>query len=156
MSLNHFFSQLEKRSRDYWSPPSWWNMLVVLPFVVGIVFSLYGWRADRVAAAREQTAHGQIVSHQPYEHDRFGYTYSVNGRAYSGWAYPSSHDYAVGQRVMVYYDPVDPRMSSLNDFADDAWAAFRPVPLFVSIVIVVAVLIFFRRGATAGRRIAPG
>lgn len=45
-------SSFGARLEQTWGNPSWWNLLVVLLWVVGMAFMLYGLRADKVTASR--------------------------------------------------------------------------------------------------------
>jgi hypothetical protein len=130
-----------------WGNPSWWNLLVVLPFAVLIIFDLYGLRADQITAAREQTTSGLIVSHDPPNHDRFGYQFKVNGTMYSGWAIPTTREYQIGQQVLVYYDPLDPNKSALADFAESEYRIVGPVTFCLFGICGVCLYIFLRRRA---------
>lgn len=47
---------------------------------------------ESVVAAREQTANGVIVSHEPQNHNRYGYKFQVDGGDYTGWETPFKED----------------------------------------------------------------
>jgi len=139
-------SSFETRFERTWNNPSWWNLLVVLPFALFVVLVLYDYKADQITAAREQTVLGQIVSHDPPNHNRFGYQFEVNGRIYSGWAIPTT-DFQIGQKVLVYYDPVHPDKSQLDDFANNAHRIFGPTSFCLFGIFGVSLYIFLRRRA---------
>jgi len=143
MSLGSSFETRLKRS---WGNPSWWNLLVVLPFALFVILALYDFRADQITAAREQTGFGQIVSHDAPNHNRFGYEFAVNGRMYTGWAIPGI-DYQIGQKVLVYYDPLNPDKSQLDDFADNEYRIIGPVSFCLFGICGVSLYIFLRRRA---------
>jgi hypothetical protein len=147
-------SSFETRFERTWGNPSWWNLLVVLPFALFVVLSLYDFRADQITAAREQTAFGQIVSHDPPNHNRFGYQFAVNGRMYTGWAIPST-DYQIVQKVLVYYDPLDPDKSQLDDFAENGYRLIGPASFCLFGVCGVSLYIFLRRRAIRSNRAQP-
>jgi hypothetical protein len=125
-----------------------------LPFALFVILSLYDFRADQITAAREQTAFGQIVSHDPPNHNRFGYQFAVNGRMHTGWAIPGS-DYQIGQKVLVYYDPLDPDRSQLEDFAENGYRILGPVSFCLLGICGVVVYICLRRRAIRSNRAQP-
>lgn len=138
-------SSFERRLERTWGKPSWWNLLAALPWALFVIFSLYGFRADQITAAREKTTSGQIVFHDPPNHDRFGYQFGVNGRMYTGWAIPSTRDYKIGQQVLVYYDPLDPNKSQLGDFTENEYRILGPLSFCILGICGVALYILMRR-----------
>jgi hypothetical protein len=148
-------SSFGARLEQTWGNPSWWNLLIVLPWVLGMVVMLYGFRTDEVTASRERTTTGLIVSHDPPNHDRFGYQFEVKGRRYSGWAIPSTHEYQIGEQVLVYYDPLDPSTSALDDFADSGYRVLGPVSFCLFGTCGVALYIFLRRRVIRRRQASP-
>jgi hypothetical protein len=151
----HLGSSFESRLNRTWSNPSWWNLLIVLPWVMLVIFELYGFRADQLRAAREKTEYGQIVSHDPPNHNRFGYQFRVGGKVYSGWAIPSADDYKIGQQVLVYYDPLDPDKSALADFAETGYRVLGPVSFCLFGICGVTLVIFLRRRSIHSIRTDP-
>jgi hypothetical protein len=143
----NFSSLFEPRFDRSWSNPSWWNLLVALPWVVLVLFDLYGFRTDQITAAREQTTSGQIISHDAPNHNRFGYQFGVNGKVYTGWASPSADEYQIGQKVLVYYDSLDPHKSALDDFAETGDRIVGPVSFCLFGISGVSLYIFLRRRA---------
>ena len=92
---------------------------------------------------RQRITQGQIVAHEPENHNRYGYVFDVDGHKYRGWQSPRAEPLSVGEHVQVYYDADDPNTSALADFPDLSWEELRPVPL-VSIGITAAGVIIFR------------
>ena len=139
-----------------WNSPQGWFVVVLL--TIGVTFFVYPWWKDRAVAARQQTASGTIVTHEPANHDRFGYTFNVNQKTYSGWQVPHDDDqFTVGQLVTVYYDPQDPNNSALEDFSELGDRALGPVPLLIAAVPLVALIEFLRRrGKPKSTRVIPG
>jgi len=117
--------------------------------MIGAALHIYQWRVDRAIAQRQQTTWGTIFAHEPHNHNRYGYTFSVNGIFYSGWYSPENDEPTVGQRVTVYYDPVDPNTSALEDFGELAFRVLGPVPLEIGGSGVIALIIVVRRRMTA-------
>jgi hypothetical protein len=129
-----------------WRRPCWRMLIIAAPLIIGVTFFTYGWYADRVVARREQTTSGTIVAHEPANHDRYGYTFSVNNQTYSGWQVPHDGDhFAIGQVVTVHYDPLDPNNSALVDFDELSDRASAPVPLLVAVILFLVLFMFERR-----------
>ena len=129
-------------------------LIIAAPWVIGLTFCLYGWYRDRAVASREQTTPGTITAHEPSNHDRYGYTFKLNERTYSGWQVPSgSEQFAIGQVVTVHYDPIDPKNNALVDFNELSWRAFGPVPFLVVAISSIALFVLERRRAL--RRARP-
>ena len=116
-----------------------------MPWVLALVFSLYRWNVYSKIATREQTTTGVITAHDPPNHNRYGYRFVVDGKPYSGWEIPHYlEERAIGQEVVVYYDPLDPTESALTDFDELSTTSLGPIPLFL-VGGGVAVFIFVRR-----------
>jgi flavin-dependent dehydrogenase len=114
--------------------------------MIAVTFCVYPWWKDRAIAARQQTASGTIVAHEPANHDRYGYTFNVNQKTYSGWQVPHDDDqFTVGQVVTVHYDPQDPNNSALENFSELADQELGPVPLLIAAIPLVALIEFLRR-----------
>lgn len=124
----------------------WRNLFITFPFLLLILYSLYGAWADSEIAKRQKTTIARIDAHDPPNHDRYEYIYSVDGKTYSGWEIPDDkHDFLVGEQLTVYYDPIDPSRSALVDFDEAALKAFAPVPMCGVLVLGFVLLIFFLR-----------
>jgi len=125
-------------------PPSWQMLIIAAPFIIGLAFCINEWYADQVVARREQTTSGTIIAHEPANHDRYGYTFNVNGKTYTGWQIPyDSVTFTIGQVVTVHYDPLNPHDSALVDYSELSWTALGPVP-FIAGILFVGALIFLR------------
>ena len=145
--MDDFWNRLVKQ----WSPPSWSNLVITIPWVIGLVWFLYSGNVDRRIATREKTTQGTIRVHDAPNHNRYGYDYSVDGAGLHGWQIPDN-DYQIGQMVRVYYDPLDPSTSSLYDFTVNADRAIGPTAFcFVATLIVVWVILFRRRQMLGSR-----
>src|SRR5688572_14869267 len=126
--------------------PLWRMLIIAAPLIIGVAFFTYCWYADRVVARREQTTSGTIVAHEPANHDRYGYTFSVNNQTYSSWQVPHDGDqFAIGQVVTVHYDPLNPNNSALVDFDELSSRASAQVPLLVAVILFLALFMFERR-----------
>jgi len=82
---------MQRRATRTWANPSWWNILVVLPWTIGAVFLIYQWNVDRGIATREQKTMALITAHEPPNHNRFGYVFFVNGKSFTGWESPGKN-----------------------------------------------------------------
>lgn len=132
---------------------SWWRVLAVIPWLAGLVFLLSALIEDRAIAKRQHTVIGRVTLHDPANHDRYGYTFSVDGQDYSGWEIPRG-ERSIGDTVLVYYDPLNPRRNALVDFAEVAEDDKHPV-LFVAFgaVSIPALLYMRRRQARAAAEV---
>jgi hypothetical protein len=83
---------------------------------------------DRDIATREQTTEGVITSHEPTNHNRYGYIFHVGGKTFTGWQSPMKDEFEIGKPVTVYYDPKDPSKNALTEFRDLGTIRFGPVP----------------------------
>jgi hypothetical protein len=128
-----------------WQNPSWVHLLVVLPWVIGSVYGLRAWREDSALAARQQTANGKIIAHEPANHDRYGYTFSIGARTYRGWEIPHKREYSIGEQITVYYDPIDPNRSALTSFEELSLRDFGLILLLLMGSATVVFIIYRRR-----------
>ena len=119
-----------------------------MPWVIGLIFSISGFLSDRAIAGRERTTYGIIHAHEPANHDRYGYEFSVNGKRYNGWQIPS-REFEIGQQVLVHYDPLNPATNSLESFAEGANHNLGPAVFCGFGITAVAMIIFINRRAHA-------
>ena len=135
---------LSQRQFEQRNQPSWWHALLVIPWIVGLIFILSGSIADRRIAKRQRTTSGRIVHHDPANHNRYGYVFSVNETEFTGWEIPR-RDFRMGEPVVVYYDPLDPSRNALADFAVLAEDQRGPILLLLTGILVVPAYIFIRK-----------
>jgi hypothetical protein len=91
------------------TPPSWWNLLILVTPLIVLFLSVRNSRFDSEIARRQRTAVATINSHDPPHHDRYGYVFLVNRTQYTGWAFPNDKvDYSLGEQISIHYDPTDP------------------------------------------------
>ena len=143
----------------HWHRPHWSILIFAVVWTAfAVTFWVYPWYKDRAVAARQQTASGTIVAHEPSNHDRYGYTFSANQKTYSGWQIPYDDvQFTVGQVVTVHYDPLDPNNSALVDFSELGDGALGPLPLLIAAIPFVVLIEFLRRrGNPKSTRVISG
>jgi hypothetical protein len=128
-----------------WKNPSWWNLLVCLPLALGLVRCLDLWNFDRTVASRERSVPGFVTVHDTENHNRYSYSFVVDGKSYTGWEIPQYTEPALGQQVLVHYDPVNPENNALTDFEELTSRSLGPVPILGVGIGAVAAAIFIRR-----------
>jgi hypothetical protein len=149
---------MERQATRTWENPSWWNILVVLPWTIGAILLIYQWKVDRGVATREQATRGVITAHEPANHNRYGYVFSVNGQSLTVWERPGKDGLKIGQEVLVYYDPLNPSTNALTEFRDLGMNSLGPVPMILFGIGAVAWYIKTQRRRNqigSNRRDAP-
>ena len=120
--------------------------MLTFPLILGIFFSVYGWKADLAIAARQKTATATIDAHNPPNHDRYEYVFEIGGQSYTGWQSPTGDQhFFIGQRLTVYYDPLDPTENSLTDFQDAGLQSLGPVPMMLLLICAAGFTIVMLR-----------
>ena len=102
-----------------------------------------------MVAQREKTTNGSITAHEPTNHNRYGYSFSVDGKPYSGWEIPRNKELHIGQQLTIFYDPIDPTKNAITDFADLEMDSLGPVPLLLFGIGAIALFIGYRRAKPA-------
>jgi len=118
---------------------------LVLGWSIGVAIFVYDGIKDAVIAKRQRTTQGTVTAHEPANHDRYGYVFSVEGKSYSGWDMPRKNEVSIGKQVLVYYDPSDPTRNALTDFEELCFENFGPIPLMVFAIGGVTLFIFRAR-----------
>jgi hypothetical protein len=145
MSIGNAIDEMVEKTSRTWSHPSWWNLLVVLPWVLGLAFLIQEARTESQIAGRQQTTSGMVTAHEPSNHNRYGYRFQVNGKTYDGWQSPGNDELAIGKQVIVFYDPQNPTRSALTDFHDLSISSLGPVPMLLFGIGGVALFILNKR-----------
>ena len=145
MSINAIDDRLE-----LWRNPTWWNLLVLVPWVLGLFFSLYQWQLFRAIATRERESGAVVTSHKQTNHNRYGYTFDVDGHTYTGWNTPIHTEPQIGQHIAIYYDPQHPEKSSMRHFSENSLSSFGPIPLLLFGTGGLAGLILWKRRTKFG------
>lgn len=145
MTIGNAIDEMLARSSRTWNRPSWWSLLAVLPWVLGLALLIQESRTESQIAGRQQVASGIVTAHEPANHNRCGYKFSVNGKTYTGWQSPGSDELAIGKQVIVFYDPQNPSRSALTDFHKLSISSLGPVPVLSFGIGSVAVFILYCR-----------
>lgn len=153
MTIGEIIDERAAASFRLWRNPPWGSLLITLPWLLGLVFLIHESRVDRAIAARQQTTQGTITVHEPSNHNRYGYRFTVKGRAYTGWESPRSTELEIGKVVTVYYDPANPNKNALTDFNDLSADSLGPVPLMVLGICGVTIFIILRRRRNGGSKV---
>ena len=135
---------INRMFRHWPSPPS--VLVLVVLLTIAVPFCIYPWYKDHSVAARQQTAPATIVTHEAANHERYGYTFTVNQKNYSGWLIPhNDQQFTVGQVVTIHYDPAEPGNSALVDFGELADEDLAPVLFLIAIAALVVLIELLRR-----------
>jgi hypothetical protein len=149
MPIGNAIDGMVARTTRTWNHPSWWNLLVVLPWVLGLAFLIQESRTDSQVAERQRMTSGIVIAHEPANHNQYEYKFEVDGKAYTGWQSPKDNELAVGKQVILFYDPQNPSRNSLTDFHDLSMSSLGPVPMLLFGIGAVAVFILYRRRRSA-------
>jgi hypothetical protein len=114
MNVSRWF--FAPRSKDDWK--SWRSLVITFPFIIGVFLVAPQAMRENTAATRQQTSQGIVTAYEPYNHNECSYTFTANGRLYSGIRSAATTDVRVGDRVLVYYDSQDPTVNALEDFSE--------------------------------------
>jgi hypothetical protein len=143
----------EDRASQWRRPPSWWNLLILWPLPAILLWSVHNSRMDFEVADRQQSTVATINSHDPANHDRYGYVFLVNKRQYTGWAYPSDKiDYSIGEQIAIHYDPSNPTRNFVESFREAGERDLFFVPFCLLIAAALPLFIFLRRRGLSRRR----
>jgi hypothetical protein len=55
----------------------------------------------------------------------------VNEKTFNGWESPKKQELEIGKRVVVYYDPQNPKKNALTDFRELGMDSIGPVPMLL-------------------------
>jgi hypothetical protein len=128
-----------------WRRPSWWSLLITLPWALVGVLMIWQGQQDLAVSHREKSTDGVFTAHEPSNHNTYVYQFSVEGKPYTGRGNPPNRQPVVGQAVVVYYDPLDPTNNALDHFAEKGLEIVGPVPVVLLATAGVASFIFFQR-----------
>src|SRR5208283_1192176 len=102
MPIDKAIDEMVARTSRAWHRPSWWILLAALPWVLGVAFLIQESTTESQIAERQQTTSGIVTAHEPSNHNRYGYRFEANGRAYTGWQSPKNEELAIGKQVIVF------------------------------------------------------
>jgi hypothetical protein len=128
-------------------PPSLWNLLALLLPGLIVFWLFYESKVDSAIALRQRTTEAVINVHDPPNHDRYGYQFTVNKHNYFGWVIPGRISYRIGESVLVYYDPNDPQTNNADNFAEVAArsAALTEGPILMMVGMAAYILVLRRK-----------
>ena len=153
--LQRLENQAEENRHDPWTNPSWSSLLIAMPWLIGSIALFWGSIMNHHLALREMTTAGVITGHEPANHNRYVYTFSIDGKSYTGRQIPDKHELAIGQQVRVYYNPLDPAKNSLIDFDEVALGNLGPASFafWLSVAAIVFIVVQRRKSQreTLGR-----
>lgn len=92
--------------------------IVAIPFIIGAALTFTASQHAKEVVSRQAVVVGQIIDHEPSNHNRYGYRFQVGGKEYTGSESPSREAPKIGQSVTVYYDSHDPNESALTNYAE--------------------------------------
>jgi hypothetical protein len=151
-----FRELLEERRAMMKRPPSWWNLFALAPILFFLIICVRSWKNDAQIAKRQQTTIGQIDRHDPPNHDRYGYTFSVNGKKFTGWANPTDRrSFSVGERIVIYYDPMHPTENSAYDYNEVNPGGVVFIGWLVMGCAFIPLVIFLQRRASKNADLQP-
>ena len=141
----------EDYARRWNRPLSWWNLAALAPVLFFLLLSVHSsWKVAQ-AAARQQTAIGIIDGHDPPNHDRYSYTFTVHGNQWTGWASPNDkRNFFLGQRIVIYFDPIDPSENSAYDFHEANPGGIVFIWLLLTACVGFPFYIYFQRRSRKG------
>jgi hypothetical protein len=151
MTIGTAIDGILARTSRAWIRSSWRNLLIVLPWTIGLILMINEWRVDSQIALRQRTTSGVVTAHDPANHNQYGYRFEVEGKFYAGWEGPRGRELGIGKTVVVYYDPENPNKNALTDFHELGVESVGPVPLILFGISAVALCIFYMRRNTAQR-----
>jgi hypothetical protein len=120
-------------------------MLITLPWVLLIVFLLAESRHNATVAARQQVTIGIITGHEASNHNQYRYTFTFSGRQYNGLSQSPTDTGEIGDRMAVYFDPLNPDTNSLEDFSAASKRDGNMLPILFIGVAGIAGLIMFSK-----------
>jgi hypothetical protein len=143
--LAEFWEDRKQAGKASWENPSWWELLVLILPLAALIFLVHENLKRVEIAERQRNASAVVAMHDPPNHDRYGYRFLVNGKPFTGWAYPHDNvDYSVGEQLLVYYDPSDPSENSPDNYGEVERDFPMRVCFILIVMIVVPTQIYFR------------
>jgi Protein of unknown function (DUF3592) len=115
--------------------------IVIAPWLLGAALMLVASQHDSDIASRQGTTLGQVVAHEPSNHNRYGYKFRVDGPEYTGWETPTKKEPTVGQSVTIYYDTRSPNENALTDYNElsSAWSARAWSVFFIAGLLLLVI-----------------
>lgn len=127
------------RAKGRWR--SWWSLTMTFPLVFGLVIGLWSSWRDSAIGTRQESTTGKITAHEPENHDSYRYTFTAQGRQFSGLSMSPNARETVGEPAQIYFDSRDPTTNSLEDFSSRSQRDRRLVPIFTFVTCVIPAII---------------
>lgn len=137
-----------RRIDPTWKNPTRWNLLVVVPWLLGLVSLTYSAVSHHIVAERQQTAQGIVTAHETANHDQYRFAFTVGGQKYDGLGRTDREKLEIGEKVVVYYDPRNPSKNALKSFETLSLEDFGPIPTLLLGIGTVAWIIKSARRRT--------
>lgn len=115
---------------------SWWHLAMGWPAPIIVALLVHKCSVDRATIEREVAIQAVITEKPPNAHGAFRYRFVVDDKGYTGLT--STFENHVGEKVRVYYDPLDPTRSEQLGFAH-AWRRDIKTIWVVALVACVGV-----------------
>lgn len=133
-----------ERFDESWRYPSYLNLIMILPWVIGAVVFLGQWHVYSRAADRQIVTTGLVTA--VGRGNRVNYQFTYANHAYSAMETPVGNQRvpSLGEKITVYYDPQDPVVSGITDLHEKSMGLLGPVP-FLVIASSAAIFLILRR-----------
>jgi hypothetical protein len=137
-----------ERFDESWRRLSCFNLIMVLPWVIGAVVLLGQWHVYSRAADRQIMTTGLVTA--VGRGNRVNYQFTYANHVYSAMETPVGNQRvpSSGEKITVYYDPQDPAVSGITDLHEKSMGLWGPVPFLIIASSVVTFLILRRIRAT--------
>ncbi|SRR6266700_1781598 len=128
-----------------WDDPSYWNLLIVLPWLLGAIVCLWQCYGYARAATRQSVTSGHVT--ELAQGNRVHYEFTVAEHVYRNWEIPLNDRRvpSAGETVSVYYDSKMPTVNGITDLSTRSLDAFGPAPFLLLASGGVIVFILWRR-----------
>ena len=120
---------------------SWRSLVLAIPFAALLTITVHDGHKVAVVAIREQKAEGVVTGCDPSNHNWCHYKFSFRERTFEGFGGWVGEKPSTGQHVTVFFDPLDPNTSSLEDYASEDRRERGIAPLCWAGVLTVVMII---------------
>jgi Protein of unknown function (DUF3592) len=142
-----------RRIDSTWESPTWWNLFVVVPWLLMLAFLTYSAISHHIVAKRQQTSQAIITAHEKSNHDQYRFAFSVDGQKYDGLGRTDKEELEIGEKVVVYYDPHNPSKNALKSFETLSLEDFGPIP---TLLLGIGAITWMIKAARRRKSQTPG